>query len=81
MSDARTECIDAAVSVAGELIGCLLIEGPVTPGQARLIVEGVVRAAVPNAGEFEVRDSAARVATELEGENASRTNRPQKSER
>ena len=61
MAVARTERIDAAVSAAGELIGCLLIEGPVTPGQARLIVEGVVRATVPNAEGFEVRESAARI--------------------
>jgi hypothetical protein len=66
MSSTRTERIDAAVSAAGELIGCLLIEGPVTPGQARLIIEGVVRATVPNAEGFEVRESAARIATELE---------------
>jgi hypothetical protein len=65
MSDARTDRIDAAVGAAGELIGFLLEEGPVTPGQARLIVEATVRAAVPNAKNFEVRDSAARVATEL----------------
>ena len=67
MSDARTERIDAAVGAGGELIGCLLQEGPVTPGQARLIVEAVVRAAVPNAENWEVRESATRIATELEG--------------
>jgi hypothetical protein len=67
MADARTERIDAAVSAAGELIGCLLIEGPVTPGQARLIVEGVVRATLPNAEGFEVRESAARIVAELSG--------------
>jgi hypothetical protein len=69
MAVARTERIDAAVSAAGELIGCLLIEGPVTPGQARLIVEGVVRATVPNAEGFEVRESAARIVAELRGQH------------
>jgi hypothetical protein len=67
MVDARTERIDAAVSAGGELIGFLQQEGPVTPGQARLIVEAVVRAAVRNAEDWEVRKSAARIATELEG--------------
>jgi hypothetical protein len=66
MVDARTERIDAAVSAGGELIGFLQQEGPVTP-QARLIVEAVVRAAVRNAEDWEVRKSAARIATELEG--------------
>jgi hypothetical protein len=66
MAETRTERIDAAVSAAGELIGCLLIEGPVTPGQARLIVEAVVRATVPNAEYWEVREGAARIATEVE---------------
>jgi hypothetical protein len=68
MSDARTELIDVQVSKAGELIGALQEEGPITLGQARLIVEAVVRATVPNAKAFEVRDSAARIAAELEGE-------------
>jgi hypothetical protein len=68
MSDnARTERIDAAVGAGGELIGLLLQEGSVTPGQARLIIEAAVRAAVPNAKGFELRESAARIAAELEG--------------
>jgi hypothetical protein len=71
MSNARTERIDAAVGAAGELIGFLLQEGAVTPGQARLIVEAAVRAAVPNAKNFEVRDSAARIAGEVRDENHS----------
>ena len=71
MSNARTDRIDAAVGAAGELIGFLLEEGPISPGQARLIVEGVVRAAVPNAKNFEVRDSAARIAGEVRDENHS----------
>ena len=66
-NDARIERIDVQVSKAGELIGALQQKGPVTPGQARLIVEAVVRAAVPNAEAFEVRESAARIATELGG--------------
>jgi hypothetical protein len=68
MSDnARTDRIDGAVAKAGELIGALQEKGEVTPGQARLIVEAVVGAAVPNAEGFEVRDSAERVAADLEG--------------
>jgi hypothetical protein len=66
MSDARTERIDACVSKAGEFIGALQQHGSVTPNQAKLIVEAVVRAAVPNAEDWEVRESAARIATELE---------------
>jgi hypothetical protein len=66
-SNARTDRIDAAVSAGGELIGLLLQEGPVTPGQARLVVEAVVRAAVPNAEDWELRESATRIATELKG--------------
>jgi hypothetical protein len=67
MADARTERIDDAVASAGELIGFLQQEGTVTPGQARFIVEAVVRSAVPNAEDWEVRESAARIATELKG--------------
>jgi hypothetical protein len=67
MADARTERIDDAVASAGELIGFLQQEGSVTPGQARLIVEAVVSAAVANAEDWEVRESAARIATELKG--------------
>jgi hypothetical protein len=46
MSDARTSRIDDAVGAAGQLIGALLDKGPVSPVQARTIVEAVVRAAV-----------------------------------
>jgi hypothetical protein len=66
MSDPRTNRIDDAVSAAGELIGMLMTKGPVGPGQA---VEAVVRAAVPNFEGWELRDSANRIATELEGAN------------
>jgi hypothetical protein len=58
---ARADRIDHAVSAAGELISYLQEEGPVTSGQARLIVDAVVRAAVPNAQRWEVRASAERV--------------------
>jgi len=70
MSDLRATKIDDAVSAAGELIGMLLTKGPVGPGQARLIVEAAVRAAVPNFEGWELRDSARRIATELEGAGA-----------
>jgi hypothetical protein len=66
-SNARTDRIDAAVSAGGELVGALIDLGPINPEQAKLIVEATVRAAVPNAEDWEVRESAARIATELEG--------------
>jgi hypothetical protein len=43
MADARTDRIDTCVSKAGEFIGALQQHGSVTPNQARLIVEAVVR--------------------------------------
>ena len=64
---ARTGRIDDAVSSAGELIGLLMTEGPVGPGQARLIIEAAVRAVVPNFEEWEIRDSAQRIVADLEG--------------
>jgi hypothetical protein len=67
MSDARTSRIDDAVGAAGELIGLLMTKGPVGPGQARLIIEAVVRAAVPHFQGWEIRDAALRIAGELEG--------------
>jgi len=57
MGDARTDKLDAAVGAAGELIGALMDQGPVNPQQARLIVEAVVRAVVPNAEDWEVQKS------------------------
>ena len=60
----RADRIDDAVSAASELIGHLQDQGPVTPGQARLIVLAAVRAAVPGAETWEVRESAARIAAE-----------------
>jgi hypothetical protein len=70
VGDARTNRIDDAVARAGELIGVLMSKGPVGPGQARLIVEAVVRAQVPNFTGFELRESAKRIASELEGVGA-----------
>ena len=67
MGDARADRIDVCVSKAGELIGALQQHGAVTPNQAKLIVEAVVRAAVPNAENWELRESATRIATELKG--------------
>jgi hypothetical protein len=69
MSNVRTDRIDNAVSAGAELLGFLSREGPITPGQARLVIEAAVRAVVPNARDWEVRESAARIATELENEN------------
>jgi hypothetical protein len=66
MADARTDRIDTCVSKAGEFIGALQQHGSVTPNQARLIVEAVVRAAVPNFESWEIRDSARRIVAEGE---------------
>ena len=41
--------------------------GPVTPQQAKLIMVAAARAVVTNIEEFEIRDSAVRVAGELKG--------------
>jgi hypothetical protein len=72
MADARTDRIDDAVSAGAELLGFLSRQGPITPGQARLVIEAAVRAVVPNAKDWEVRDSAARIAEELETEGGKR---------
>ena len=74
MSDARTDRIDDAVSAGAELLGFLSRGGPITPGQARLVIEAAVRAVVSNAEDWEVRDSAARIAGELEAEGGKRGN-------
>jgi hypothetical protein len=71
MTNVRNERIDAAVSAAGDLIGLLLTEGPVNSQQAKLIVEGVVRAVVPNFEGWEIRDSARRVVAEIGAKDAS----------
>lgn len=65
-TNARTDRIDDAVSKAGELVGSLLDLGPINPEQAKLIVTATVRAALPNYQDFEIRDSATRIAAELE---------------
>jgi hypothetical protein len=66
-NNVRTERIDAAVSAASELLGALIEGGAVTPTQAKLVIEAAVRAAVPNPQEFEIRESAKRIAADLEG--------------
>jgi hypothetical protein len=76
MSDLRAMKIDDAVAKAGELIGALMTKGPIGPGQARLIVEAVVRAQVPNFTGFELRESAKRIASELEGAGANGNRAP-----
>ena len=68
----RADRIDDAVARASELITALLDLGPVTPQQAKLIMVAAANAAVTNIKEFEVRDSAQRVATEIEGERQNR---------
>jgi hypothetical protein len=65
MTNPRTDRIDAAVSAASELIGFLQDAGPVNGAQARLIIEAAVRASVPNAEDWEVKESAARIAAEF----------------
>ena len=74
MSDARTDRIDDAVSAGAELLGFLSRRGPITPSQARLLIEAAVRAVVPNAKDWEVRASAVRIADELEAEGGKRGN-------
>ena len=68
----RADRIDDAVARASELITALLDLGPVTPQQGKLIMVAAARAAVTNIEEFEVRDSAQRVAAEIEGERQNR---------
>jgi hypothetical protein len=66
-SNARTDRIDDAISAASELIAALMDLGPIAPAQARLIMMAAARAAVTNVEEFEVRDSAQRIAGEFKG--------------
>ena len=63
----RANRIDDAVSAASELIAALMDLGPIAPAQAKLIMVAAARSAVKNIEEFEVRDSAQRIAGELEG--------------
>jgi hypothetical protein len=69
----RTDRIDACVAKAGELIGALQQHGSVTPNQAKVIIEAVVRAEIPNFETWEVREGAKRVAAELGREEVART--------
>ena len=71
----RADQIDDAVARASELIAALTDLGPVTPQQAKLIMVAAARAAVTNIEEFEVRNSAQRVAGELEREGERRGDR------
>jgi hypothetical protein len=71
-SNVRADRIDDAVGAASELIAALMDLGPVAPAQAKLIMVAAARAAVTNIEEFEVRDSATRVVTEIEGERQKR---------
>jgi len=66
-SNARIDRIDDAISAASELIAALMDLGPIAPAQARLIMMAAARAAVTNVEEFEVRDSAQRIAGEFKG--------------
>ena len=63
----RGDKIDDAIGAASELIAALMDLGPIAPAQAKLIMMAAARAAVTNIKEFEVRDSARRIAGELEG--------------
>ena len=67
MTNVRSDRIDAAVAAGGELIAALQDHGPVTPGQARLIVEAAVRASVSNAEPWEIKTAVERIAGELSG--------------
>lgn len=62
----RSERIDAAVCAAGELISALEDHGPINSKQATVLVMAAVRAAVPNAEEWEARASASRVLAEAQ---------------
>ena len=66
-SNARIDRIDDAISAASELIAALMDLGPIAPAQARLIMMAAARAAVTNVEEFEVRDSAQRIAGDFKG--------------
>ena len=75
MTSVRTERIDAAVSAAGQLISALSEKGPINSDQADLLVTASVRAIVPNAKDWEIRDGAVRILKELEDEDKSRNGR------
>jgi hypothetical protein len=63
----RADKIDDAIGAASELIAALMDLGPIAPAQAKLIMMAAARAAVTNIEEFEVRDSAQRIAGEFKG--------------
>jgi hypothetical protein len=61
----RTEKIDAAICVAGELVRILLDLGPLNSEQVGIIIDGNVRAAVPDAREYEIIARARVIAADL----------------
>jgi len=61
----RIEDIDASICAAGGLIGELLEDGPVNSKQAVTLIEAVVRAKVPNAERFEIRERAKLILVEI----------------
>ena len=71
----RGDRIDDAIGAASGLIAALMDLGPIAPTQAKLIMMAAARAAVTNIEEFEVRDSAQRVAGELKAEGERRGGR------
>jgi hypothetical protein len=60
----RNERIDEALASAAELIGRLLELGPLNADQAGVIVDGNVRAVVPNAQQWEIVARAKMVAAD-----------------
>ena len=65
MTNVRTTRIDDAVASAGELIAALTDEGPLTDKQICLLIRAAVRARVKNAEEWEIKQSVARIVTDL----------------
>jgi hypothetical protein len=61
----REERIDDAVSLGGLLVSELLKDGPLNGKQIKTILVAAVNAKVPNAAEFEIRESAKRVEADL----------------
>jgi len=66
-SNVRTERIDDAVSKASALISALLEKGPLSQAQTELIIAAAARKAVSNVEQSELRESATRIAADLEG--------------
>jgi hypothetical protein len=65
-TNARTDRIDDALCKAGALISALLEKGPLNRAQTELIIAAAARKAVPNAEQWELRESATRIAADLE---------------